>query len=49
MKTSCGREKINSLCNEFVERNISPGGSADLLGVTGSLYLVEQYMAGIQI
>lgn len=49
MKTSSGREKVNSLCNEFIERNISPGGSADLLGVTVFLYLVEEYMAGIQI
>ncbi len=49
MKTSCGREKINSLCDEFIERNISPGGSADLLGVTVFLYLVEQYMSGMDI
>lgn len=45
MKTACGREKINNLCEEFIERNISPGGSADLLGVTVFLYLVEQYMS----
>ena len=49
MKTPCGREKINSLCNEFIERNISPGGSADLLGVTVFIYLVEQYMSAINI
>ena len=49
MKTSCGREQINSLCNEFIEKNISPGGSADLLGVTVFLYLVEQYMSGMDI
>lgn len=44
MKTLDGRNKINRLCDEFIERNISPGGSADLLGVTVFLYLVEKYM-----
>lgn len=44
MRTTYGREKINNLCEEFIERNISPGGSADLLGVTVFFYLVEQYM-----
>ncbi|WML36974.1 triphosphoribosyl-dephospho-CoA synthase [Clostridium sp. OS1-26] len=33
MKTSDGRDRINRLCEEFIKRNISPGGSADLLGV----------------
>jgi len=45
MRTSDGREIINNLCEEFIEKNISPGGSADLLGVTVFLYLVEQYMS----
>lgn len=44
MKSEIGRKKINSLCDEFVKRNISPGGSADLLGVTVFLSLVEEYM-----
>lgn len=44
MRTSCGRKKINDLCIEFIKKNISPGGSADLLGVTVFFYLVEQYM-----
>jgi len=44
MKTNIGRRKIDSLCEEFIKKNISPGGSADLLGATIFLYLVEQYM-----
>lgn len=44
MKTSYGRDRINRLCDEFIKRNINPGGSADLLGVTVFLYLVEEYM-----
>jgi len=40
---------LNNIGNEFVERNISPGGSADLLGVTVFLHLAEQYMNGISI
>lgn len=44
MKTVIGRERIKNLCDEFIERNISPGGSADLLGVTVFLHLVEEYM-----
>lgn len=44
MKSEIGQKKIYSLCDEFVERNISPGGSADLLGATVFLDLVEEYM-----
>ena len=44
MKTDIGRRKISVLCEEFIEKNISPGGSADLLGVTVFLYFVEEYM-----
>ena len=44
MNTTQGREKINDLCTEFIERNISPGGSADLLAVTVFLNLVEEYI-----
>lgn len=49
MKTTKGREKIDDLCTEFIKRNISPGGSADLLGVTVFLSLVEEYMKDVQI
>ena len=44
MKSEQGREMIESMCHEFVEKNISPGGSADLLGVTVFLYFVEKFM-----
>lgn len=44
MNTIQGREKINELSIEFIERNISPGGSADLLAVTVFLNFVEQYL-----
>jgi triphosphoribosyl-dephospho-CoA synthase len=44
MNTAQGKEKINDLCIEFIERNISPGGSADLLAVTVFLHFVEQYL-----
>jgi triphosphoribosyl-dephospho-CoA synthase len=44
MKTPQGRERIDAFNSEFIERNISPGGSADLLGVTVFLSLVEEYM-----
>lgn len=49
MKTIEGREKIDDLCKEFIKRNISPGGSADLLGITVFLSLVEEYMRDVKI
>ena len=44
MKTQDGREMIKRLCDEFVEKRISPGGSADLLGITVFMDLVKEYM-----
>jgi len=44
MKTDIGRKSINSLCEEFIEKNISPGGSADLLALTIFLNSVEEYL-----
>ncbi|MNT82152.1 2-(5''-triphosphoribosyl)-3'-dephosphocoenzyme-A synthase [compost metagenome] len=47
MKSTEGRIQIKKMCQEFIAENISPGGSADLLGITVFLYLVEQYMMEI--
>lgn len=44
MKTQLGEEMIEALSHEFVKRNISPGGSADLLGVTIFMDLAKKYM-----
>ncbi len=41
MFTDEGRKKILELDKEFIRRNISPGGSADLLAVTLMLYFLE--------
>lgn len=48
MKTDQGRKAIELLDKEFIERNISPGGSADLLAVTVFLYLAEEYMGNLE-
>lgn len=47
MQTEVGKNKIKDLCNIFIEKNISPGGSADLLGVTVFMSLVTNYMKNI--
>jgi len=44
VKTLQGMKAIRAMNEEFCQRNISPGGSADLLGVTVFLYLLEEYM-----
>lgn len=44
MNTAQGRAQINNMSKEFIERNISPGGSADLLAVTVFMHLVSQYI-----
>ncbi len=38
-------EEVDKLNQEFIRRNISPGGSADLLGITMFFYYIEKYMA----
>jgi len=37
-------EEVDKLNQEFINRKISPGGSADLLGITVFFYYVEKYM-----
>ncbi len=37
-----GRALINDANTEFIQRNISPGGSADLLAVTVMFYMLEK-------
>lgn len=37
-----GRDYIRNMDIDFIEKNISPGGSADLLGLTVMFYLVER-------
>jgi len=44
MRSDTGRKAIELLDEEFIHRNISPGGAADLLAVTVFLYLAEEYM-----
>lgn len=43
------KEALQELNEEFVNRNISPGGSADLLSVTIFLAGVEEYMKSLTI
>ncbi len=43
MKTDFGVDAVYEMDKEFKRRNISPGGSADLLGLTVFLSLVENY------
>lgn len=40
--TEKGRERVQKLDDDFIERYISPGGCADLLAVTHFLYVLEQ-------
>lgn len=39
--TEAGQNAIEKVENDFVNRRISPGGSADLLSITTTLYLLE--------
>lgn len=43
MTTESGKTAIIALDSEFIKRNISPGGSADLLAVTVFFNSVEEY------
>ena len=44
VKTPQGLKAIEEMDEDFSKRKISPGGSADLLGVTVFLHLLEGYM-----
>lgn len=44
VKTPQGMKAIEEMDKDFSKRKISPGGSADLLGVTVFLDLLEEYM-----
>ncbi|HZK84402.1 MAG TPA: triphosphoribosyl-dephospho-CoA synthase [Desulfosporosinus sp.] len=41
-----GLKAVEEMNEDFTKRGISPGGSADLLGVTVFLYLLEGYIGG---
>lgn len=45
MGTAKGREMAAALDDEFIDRNVSPGGTADLLAVTWFLYRLEEVKA----
>jgi triphosphoribosyl-dephospho-CoA synthase len=42
--TAQGMNALEVMAEDFAKRRISPGGSADLLGVTVFLYFLEKYM-----
>lgn len=48
MNTDLGRKIISELNDKFIKMNISPGGSADLLGVTVFLYLIKEYILNLR-
>ncbi|MHB8073222.1 triphosphoribosyl-dephospho-CoA synthase CitG [Desulfosporosinus fructosivorans] len=46
MRTPAGVKAIEEMDHDFCRRKIGPGGSADLLGVTVFLHLLEGFMDG---
>lgn len=48
MNTRQGRKMIEDLNEEFVRKNISPGGSADLLGITVFMSFVKEELLEFQ-
>ncbi|MGB9687004.1 MAG: triphosphoribosyl-dephospho-CoA synthase, partial [Rectinema subterraneum] len=42
MANKKGRDTIRTMDAKFIERNISPGGCADLLAITAFLQLIER-------
>lgn len=49
MTTDEGRRSIEQLDHSYIERNISPGGSADLLAITHFLFAAERKLRPINI
>ncbi|MDR3600565.1 MAG: triphosphoribosyl-dephospho-CoA synthase CitG [Desulfosporosinus sp.] len=49
VETLQGMKEIEAMDRDFSIRKISPGGSADLLGVTVFLQLLEDYMKKIEV
>ena len=46
MRTTAGIKAIQEMDEDFCRRKIGPGGSAELLGVTVFLHLLEGFMEG---
>lgn len=44
MRSDNGKTMIDKLSDEFIEKNISPGGSADILGITVFMTLIKKYI-----
>jgi len=49
MTTQSGKDVIAELDKEFIKRNISPGGSADILAVTIFFNSVEKYLDALSV
>ncbi|MGL5616857.1 MAG: triphosphoribosyl-dephospho-CoA synthase CitG [Sarcina sp.] len=49
MKTAKGKREIEELNEIFINRNISPGGSADILAISVFLYYIESYFKTLKI
>lgn len=49
MKTTEGKREIEKLNEIFINRNISPGGSADILAISVFLFYVELYFKTLKL
>ncbi len=48
MRTKEGRKAVDDMNHYFIEENISPGGSADLLAVIVGIYLMEGHSLALE-